>query len=256
MSEATPSPPADAHVLAAIDRHFRGAGRAADELAMRAHLADCAACRQHYERRLAFARLDPRALPAADRLGRALGYRVRPPRALSLGLGAALAAAMLALMVPRLSRTPPAEFTARGGAARSTDLLIYAVEKDAPRLVGAQIPRGAELAFAYVNGTGRQRLAVFAVDERRRVFWFFPRWEQAEDNPSAGPIDAAPGVHELPLATRHAFDRGRLWIYGIFTDEALSVRALEAQVSAAPELGKRLPLAQATQVVRELEVRP
>ena len=240
---------------AAIDRHFLGAGRADEESAMRAHVAGCAGCRAHYERRLALSRLDPRALPAQERLGRTLGLRPAPVRGRWLALGAlAAAGAAVMLLAPRVARDP--EGLAARGAGKPTELFIYSVAKDGPRLVAREISRDAELAFAYANGEGKQRLAVFAVDERRHVFWFHPRWDQPADNPSAEPIDRRPGVHELPSATRHGIGPGRLWIYGLFTDDPLTVRAIEALVAAAPAPGQALPAARVSQVVRALQVTP
>ena len=74
--------PRDEHVLAAIDAHFAGRTSVAAEATMRAHLPACPTCREAYQRHLVVAELDPRAISAQDRLGKALGFRMKPRRPL------------------------------------------------------------------------------------------------------------------------------------------------------------------------------
>ena len=62
---------------AAIGAHFAGRASPATETAMRAHMTDCSDCRGFYKRHHLLARLDPAALPAEERIGRALGFRAR-----------------------------------------------------------------------------------------------------------------------------------------------------------------------------------
>jgi hypothetical protein len=57
----------------AIDRHFAGKVRPAEETALRAHLPGCSLCRARYERQLLLARLAHAPLPDIDRLAIGLG---------------------------------------------------------------------------------------------------------------------------------------------------------------------------------------
>jgi hypothetical protein len=111
---------------------------------------------------------------------------------------------------------------------------------------GDFIYAGDELAFAYRNPAGKGRLLVFAVDEHGHVYWYHPGWSDAGENPTAVPISAEPGLHELPAAVLHKFDGERIMIHALFTDRELSVLQIEAAVASAERghaLGVPEPLA-------------
>jgi hypothetical protein len=61
-----------------------------------------------------------------------------------------------------------------------------------------------------------------------------PVWQDARDNPVALPIERDAGVHEIPRAVSHDLRPGRLQIFGVFLDDAVSARQVEAAVAAAP----------------------
>ena len=102
---------------------------------MRAHLSTCPDCKSHYQRHLTLARLDPGALPAADRIARGLGIRVRGSGSAAawrarLGAGllvpvAALAVAVFALVPGKRNRgietARPAGANAAFAARGATD---------------------------------------------------------------------------------------------------------------------------------------
>ncbi len=250
---ATALSPAHTRTRRAIAAHFAGRTSTARETTMRAHLLTCPPCKGHYQRHLTLARLDPRALPAADRIARGLGFRLRASggghRRASLVAGltvsvAAIAVAALAIFPVRKpdQRVDPAravganaDFTARGTGAsvgRAAAFWTYRVGVEGtPRLADQAIQRGDELAFAYSNPIGKPFLMIFGVDEHRHVYWFHPAWPPGQAAPAAVRVAEGPGPHELPGAIHQALDGRRLNVYAVFSDGALEASAVEAAVS-------------------------
>lgn len=256
-----------------VDAHFFGGITPGDERTMRSHLPECARCHDRYERHLLLSSLDPGALPAKSRLGGALGLRLLPEDPPSwkvpLWLLAPVAVVALSLLAVALfQRSAPPEprgsFTARGGqvdqtgADASTRLLVYRLRRGQPAtLARGTIHAGDELAFAYLNGARKRRLLVFAVDDLRRVYWYYPAWRDPEQTPVAIPLDTSPGVHEIPLAVTHKIRGTRLTVFGVFLDQPLSVRQVEAMVLAQQQVGapgRPLPLKNARQQTINLRV--
>ena len=279
----------------AIAAHFAGAGAPARDGEMRAHLPTCRDCHAHYEQHLLLASLDPAGLSSETRLARGLGLRPRraPGRATFGLLGLCGAAfATLALLytgggpgredragAPTSERAgatvePGGEVSSRGtmaaaAAARAPEVQIYRFPS--PRIPGRRfgasaekagdvVHPGDELAFAYRNPAGMRRLLIFAVDEHGHVYWYHPEWSDVADNPTAVPISAEPGLHELPAAVLQKFDGERIVIHALFTDRELNVRQVESAVAAAaardhaPGAPEPLALPGTTDVVRPLRV--
>src|SRR6185436_10913083 len=193
-----------------IDRHFSGAGEPTGEREMREHLVDCPQCRDHYERHLRLAAVDPQvALPAGERLARGLGLSAAPPprpvtrRWAVLALSASAACAVAVLTVGL--RHDPAGLQPRGGPSTSRNqLLAYEVTNAAGiRPAVSEIRADSALAFAYANMGHRQRLMIFAVDETRHVYWYHPAWEKPGDDPVGVEIRRDDSLHELTQAVRH-----------------------------------------------------
>ena len=258
----------DAHRRArdAIADHFAGAGVPAEEQEMRAHLPTCFDCHAFYERHLLLASLEPAGVPIETRLGRGLGIRpARVPRRAFFGwlslCGAAAAALLLIIntrgvpgesrpttggvtpATPLLAEPSGPGITSRGApahvvAARAPEVQVYRIftgrrGSNTSEKVEDFVYAGDELAFAYRNPAGKGRLLVFAVDEHGHVYWYHPGWSDAGQNPTAVPISAEPGLHELPAAVLHKFDGERIMIHALFTDRELSVRQIEAAVAWA-----------------------
>ena len=100
---------------------------------------------------------------------------------------------------------------------------------------------------------------MFAVDEHGHVYWYHPGWSDAGQNPTAVPISAEPGLHELPAAVLHKFDGERIMIHALFTDRELSVRQIEAAVASAerghsPGASAPLAIPGAIDIVQPLRV--
>jgi hypothetical protein len=135
--------------------------------------------------------------------------------------------------------------------ARASEVQVYRIftgrrGSNTSEKAGDFVYAGDELAFAYRNPARKGRLLVFAVDEHGHVYWYHPGWSDAGQNPTAVPISAEPGLHELPAAVLHKFDGERIMIHALFTDRELSVRQIEAAVASAERghsPGASMPLA-------------
>lgn len=226
----------------AIADHFAGRASRAGEQAMRAHLPTCSSCTHRYGRHLILARLDPRGLPAERRIARALGLRssAGPRRGRWIAALAIPAVAVLALLPRHLHKTDPDRgFAARGAetsAAPPPSFWAYRVGPvGVPELVDRTIGTGDELAFAYSNAAGRPFLMIFGVDEHRHVYWFHPAWPEGRSAPSSLRSAIGPGPYELPDAIHHQIDGRVLNVYAVFSDRAMDVTTVEAQVRSAKD---------------------
>jgi hypothetical protein len=225
------------------------AGTPRREQEMRAHLPGCAVCHDVYERFLAFAEVDPAAVPAIDRLAHGIGLpplarrrrplRRRAPWGVAALLGvAAVAAALVVVPRPR-PRAPQPEmggFVPRGLAvAHAPELLVYRIAGpgSVPEPAADTVRAGDELAFAYRNPGRKRHLMVFAVDEHGHVFWYHPEWSRAEDNPAAVSISTDSGLRELPAAVAQRLDGEELTMHALFTDRELTVRDVEVALATA-----------------------
>jgi hypothetical protein len=283
----------DAHRRArdVIADHFAGAGRPAAEQEMRAHLPTCSDCHAFYERHLLLASLDPAGVPIKTRLARGLGInQLGVPRRAFFGwlslCGAAAAALLLMIntrgtpgesgpaarrvtsATPALAEPSGAGVASRGPmkvpVARAPEVQVYRIftgrlGSNTSEKADDFIYAGDELAFAYRNPARKGRLLVFAVDEHGHVYWYHPGWSDAGQNPTAVPISAEPGLHELPAAVLHKFDGERIMIHALFTDRELSVRQIEAAVASAerahaPTASVPLAIPGAIDIVQPLRV--
>jgi hypothetical protein len=212
-----------------VDRHFRGTIAPRREIQLRAHLGSCESCHWRYERYLVLAQLDRSIASAEDRLACALGLAPRRrARFRSVAVAVGLAAVLVALGLWPMAQ--PA-YVARGSGAMDRDQVLY-VYRITPggtpqAVVNGLIGDRDELAFAYLNRAGWSRLLVYAVDETGQIYWYHPAWTNAATDPVAVQIEAGPERHELPEAIAQPLPHGRLEIHAVFTDDAVSVRAIE-----------------------------
>lgn len=214
-------------VQRSIERHFRGAAH--DELAMRAHLPGCEACRAYYNRRLLVEQLDPGALGPTRRLATALGFAPHASRGFVRGWVPVAAAALLILLfLPRPHA--PADFRPRGAVPEPAQpgLWIYRFPSSSKaQPVRDEIRRSDELAFAYRGSPERHYLAVFGRDEHGHVYWYHPEWTDVTLDPEAIPISTDPVRHELPAAIEHKLDGTALELCGVFSRTPRHVREIE-----------------------------
>jgi hypothetical protein len=231
-----------------IDDHFAGRLSAAREQQMRAHLPECAPCRDRYARHLRLESIDPKALGFTERMRRGLGLD-RPwwsGRLWGLGgMGAAVALTAL-LLVPRLGPSALDDGVRARGAGDAQLPLVLRLDDGteiagfrtngpgAPAPATQQLPAQAELAFSYRNPGGWSHLMVFARDGTGRVFWFYPQWTDPGSNPSGVELRASPEQHELPAAVAHQLTPGPLSLCALLTRAPLSVGEVEATLNGAP----------------------
>jgi hypothetical protein len=251
--------------LRTIADHFSGRTSPRAESAMRAHMPACTECREVYQGYLILEQLDPTAMPARQRIAHGLALLV--PRSLRvsawwLALAIPVATALMLAWLP--ARTAdPVQLAAGTFTARSTDLgsalrpgfWVYRLDAaDQPRMVDRVINRGDELAFAYSNPGGKLYLMIFAVDDKRKVYWFHPAWPTGASPPVARPALPGPGPHELPEAIRHDLEGRHLQLYALFTDVKLDTMTIERRVRSTS--GMEIPANESTIVnQRGLEVR-
>lgn len=229
-----------------VDAHFAGRIAPVRERRMRDHLPDCASCRHYYEKHLVLASLDPRAPSAHERIAVGLGIAptVAPSsRSKAWALAAAIAAVAIVFSLTR-SWVDRSAFTPRGVPGdRKPELFVYRMQPVEPLGAGSTAHRGEDLAFAYSNPTPFRRLLVFGVDEHKHVYWYYPAWSNAAEDPRAVAIEGgAPGVHELREAIRHDLDGDRLTLYAEFLNDDVGVRTVEDLVARAHDPGAPLPL--------------
>ena len=244
-------------VRALIDAHFSGTIAPGEERRMREHLTRCPSCRKYYGRHLVVAKLDPSALGAEARIARGLGLKARKTRIVlqSAVLTGALAAALL-VAVP-FARTSPGTFTARGlPSTHEAELFAYRANPAQRLADGATIHATDDLEFAYTNPHGYRRLLVYGVDDRLRVYWYFPAWTDPATEPRAISITSGPGLRELSEAIRHDLEGGALTIHAVFLDDDVSVRQVEAMVAASRGPADALPLERAHDEHLTLRVEP
>jgi hypothetical protein len=235
-----------------IHGHFGGGLGPADEALLRAHLPDCAECRQIYQCHQVAERLDPAAPSPRERLALALGLQseLRRPLRRSLAWAVASLAVACAVVLTVMAKTHGDDgITSRGAAALKAEAVDFAVfringQGESTRVNNA-ITADDELAFAYRNEVGKAFLMIFAVDGQNRVMWYHPAWTRSEDNPQALPITKQVGFKELPEAVRHRLQGASLTVYALFMDTPLDVWAVESRVAhgaflARPEAGEIL----------------
>jgi hypothetical protein len=158
-------------------------------------------------------------------------------RWMTIAMPAALALALFVTWRPAGSTDPG--IRARGARhvsgpslpLGSNELVVFRVSPagDSEPL-GDTLHRRDELAFAYRTDGADLRLLVFGRDDRGRIYWYYPEWNDAADNPEAVALLKAPGVHELPAAIDQPLEQGRLEICSVFTQQKLRVREAEVAI--------------------------
>jgi hypothetical protein len=217
-----------------VEQHFTGRASAGGDRRLWRHLPGCPPCRDRYRALSLLESLEPEAGERArDRLARAI-FAPRPPRRAFYGVALAAAAAVVLLVA-----LPREHFTARGGAPeergpRPSLSIARLLPGGAAERVGAVIRAGDSLAFSYVNPpeVGATHLMIFAVDEAARVYWFWPAWTSAGDDPEAVTIGASAAPVELAQAVRHPLPPGKLTVHALFSRHPHHVRELEAATAA------------------------
>jgi len=237
-----------------ILRAAAGELSAADEQRLRAHLADCPACRGHYdqvsaaaeamgasparrERARLMAALEP--APAAAPSRRAWAFRLAP--------ALAVAVALAIWLVPR----NPGGITWRGAGSEGrapVRLLLHASRKGdegappGPVRFIADLPGAGEgrvstrdyLQLSYVGLKAPAYAMVVAIDEGGAEHQYVPR-------PDADALKVEPSDHARGLGPSVYLGRqrpGRFRVYGVFSDAPLDARAIREAANRAAASGK------------------
>jgi hypothetical protein len=219
--------------------------------------------------------LDPAraGAPSPDRIagrGRRRGQR-------ALAAGAAVLAAAAGLLVwfatgrggPAPSPGDEIRVKAEASEASPLDRWVgidaYMVEGDeAPHRLGARMPAGADLLFAYRNRASEdfRHLMILAVDPAGSVYWFYPAYQEAGADPASIEIARTDGqAVELPDRVGHRFPAGPLVVYALFTRSPVPVSRIEALIAGWVAAGSwdvrrppRLPVAGSGQHILPTEV--
>jgi hypothetical protein len=217
-----------------IDAHFAGRISTSDEAEMRRHLLEgCEACHFRYTRLAMVAKVQPGAPRARERIAAGLGFAPRRRPWWGVTFGVVAAAMVLAIVV--FTRDSQDRFASRGPAAATSELRVFrASHGGRPVPAEASMLATDELTFAYRDGTGKHHLFIFGVDEHRHVYWFWPAWSSAAEQPAAPAIVSDGVLREIEDAVSHRYDGRSLDIYGLFTDRPWPVQELDAAIGRMP----------------------
>ncbi len=248
--------------------------------AMRQHAASCTLCHERLKSvrsTVSSFREPDEALEAIDVASEVMREVRQGPASNRMPVGVAWLAAAAALVAVvgaglwwRSLSTPSADgFRSRSsGHALSADawvgLDVYVQrETHVVERAGRRLPRDASLLFAYRNAGQKpfRHLMVFSVDGDGELRWFYPAYTDAQQNPSAILVKPSPSSTQLQNVSRHTFQPGPLYIYGLFTHKPLGVKAVEAELQALKNTAswappQRLPMPASGQRIISFEVEP
>ena len=148
-----------------------------------------------------------------------------------------LAAGMLAAFVLAWPYFAPDKgFHVRGGAEDSFNrwisLKIFRATPQGYQPVLDRVQSDDRLAFAYSNRSEQfNYLMVFGVDDKGRVFWYFPAHLNPDGNPQSIPIEHTQETVDLPDDVRHKLQPGFIRIFSLFSVEPLDVQSIETQIA-------------------------
>jgi hypothetical protein len=245
----------------AIDAHFQGRGSAKTHSLFMAHLPECGDCHRYFDRRMLLAEMDPKGLGAKERIGRSLGFtKKQEPKFASLPVF--LTASAMAAGAFILWPAPASDdgFTSRGsggGVVVSTapeEVFVYKIGADnQPLEVGKEMLASDELTFSFRNAGDATHLMIYGVDDQNQIYWFYPAWTNADENPTAVPVERTKGVKALGRAVAHDYRGKTLRLYSLFLEDKNPLPSVQ-------ELEKRLGNAQETpypnvKLIHELNLR-
>lgn len=191
-----------------------------------------------------------------------------PPRrrSVSFAVAAVALAATLAAVVVFSGRLAP-DARVKGAASESaerwTGVRVFSVGADgASRPLSDSVHASDGLAFAYLNASATPftHLLVFGLDARGSVFWYYPAWERAGEDPEAVAIRAGPDVVSLGEKIVQPLTPGPLVVRAVFATRPLRVSEVERLIrELGPERAlsaERIPLEGTVQQRVAVEVVP
>jgi hypothetical protein len=137
-----------------------------------------------------------------------------------------------------------------------TNVDLYRLEPGGtPQPLAGRLAAGDSLLFTYLNGGPRPftHLLVFGVASTGQVFWYFPAWLDAAEDPAAIPISASHQAVELHEQISHALPPGRFVVYSVFARSALRASEIEKALGAL-DAGSPLVLPDTVQQQQVVEV--
>ncbi|MGV3625470.1 MAG: hypothetical protein ACO1OB_31960 [Archangium sp.] len=171
--------------------------------------------------------------------------------------GVALAAAAVALLSVWWVRETD-EVRIKGStltAEQWAGVEFYRLDGDRPARLGETLASKDSLLVAYRNG-GQQpftHLLVFGIAATGQVYWYYPAWESAGDDPQAIAIEPSEQLVELHERITHELPRGRFVVHAVFARRAVRVSEIERLAEQADALTP-LPLADTAQQRLVVEV--
>ncbi|OGQ16887.1 MAG: hypothetical protein A2138_12120 [Deltaproteobacteria bacterium RBG_16_71_12] len=145
-----------------------------------------------------------------------------------------LAAALAFVVVQRQSDEEEFHAKGAGGPASTTGVAVFRQTDQGLAPVSGSIGADAALAFSYTNSGSEpfSHLMVFAVDDDRRVYWYWPAYgDEGADPSTLTAVTATPGRDvELGEVVRHTLAPGPLTIYAVFLRRAATVAEVEGAI--------------------------
>ena len=165
-----------------------------------------------------------------------------PPRYLGLAAAAVVALALSVVFLRDGSKTSRGEadgFRAKSAAghtdprSRWIALNVFRLSGNAePEPLGETLRVEDGLLFSYSN-LGPEpfsRLMIFAVDATGRIYWYYPAFLDERDDPKGIAIEKGASRAPLHEVIAHPYREGALAIFGLFSDDPLTVSEVEAAV--------------------------
>ncbi|MDP1827103.1 MAG: hypothetical protein Q8L48_27765 [Archangium sp.] len=185
-------------------------------------------------------------VPAIDaRIARA--RRPRRPRTWVAALAAIAAVAALVVVAQRSEDPAEEELRRKGSGSKRAEPVaeVHAYRLEAggvPTPLSAELGVGDSLLFAYSNGGAVPftHLLIFGVGQTGQVYWYFPAWLNAGDDPTAIAIEPAELI-EMHERISHPLPPGRFVLHAVFARRALRVSEVE-QLMGRADAGADAPL--------------
>lgn len=267
-----------------LDRYFRSDVDPRETQVVLRRVATCSACRRRYERQLLFERVRPdgddlRANRLWEAIRQSAGATVTSPpparptpsrhRVWVTAAFAAVGAMVLLVggpyLLPGRQGADPVPRGAGDNRSPPPAIHLYRSTPDnRTERVGKTISASDGILVAYSNPAPELRyLLVFAVDDKKRLHWYYPPYQSLGVDPAAIPVRSGAVGVELGEEIRHSLEPGPLRVFAAFLatqrhvleTEALVQRALDAQAGPATAVVE-LPIPGATVTSLLLEVMP
>lgn len=269
-----------------MSRYLSGGLSGEENDAIRAHVLSCVKCRSLHE---AFTditdhlRSDNAAYHSESEIHRIMTiinvgkantvsfrtprvYRMRTLLAVAAVLLAAIAVGGIWLTKSKNDTDLNAQFQERADGGTDQDawvsLQIFENRGGTYRRVTQTISSSASLAFRYKDYSKKpyKYLMILAIDEKARVFWYYPPYVNRNANPKSIEIEGKKGRFQLPDEVSHNYDAGMIDVIAIFSRQPLTVHEVERNIARdftkfrAPGGLERLNIEGTAQDVQKLTV--